>query len=83
MKVKFLKLINNERKDTKIVSRKACDSIAIDICVYVDKGNCTGFNTYDRCNKDIGKSCSDGARDVCEDYKDYDACNGMFVTDLE
>ena len=49
MKVKFIKLINNERKDPKIASKKACKLGAIDVCFNWDAAECVGFNVLDKC----------------------------------
>ena len=85
MKVKFIKLINNERKDPKIASKKACDSGAIDVCFNVDSAECSGFNVLDKCyNKDVGYSCggnSDG--DLCRAYIDRDGCYGFDEEDID
>ncbi|MBO5110836.1 MAG: hypothetical protein J6D21_08995 [Clostridia bacterium] len=69
---KVIKLVNNERANSKLESQKACDSTSIDTCVYDDVGNCTNY-ALDKCTKDYG-DCSNGADDTC--YMDYDDCAG-------
>ena len=85
MKVKFIKLINNERKDPKITSKKACRLGAIDLCFNLDDAECAGVNVIDQCHhKDIGYSCgnhSDG--DYCFAYVDRDGCDGIDEKDID
>lgn len=85
MKVKFIKLINNERKDPKIASKKACKLGAIDVCFNWDAAECSGLNVLDKCyNKDIGYSCSGNSDgDLCYAYRDRDGCDGIDEEDID
>ena len=74
---KIIKLINNERANPRITSRKASDfcpdPTAIDICTIADYAHCTLY-AYDKCGIDYA-SCSQGAIDVCTGT-DYFGCSG-------
>ena len=71
MSKKVIKLINNERKNCKISSQKACDIGSNDVCTYIDAAECTVYAT-DVCDKDY-VSCYNGA--------DYTACSGAGAED--
>lgn len=71
MKIKkMIKLINNERKSTKLVSSKACSST--DLCPRLDFAMCT-VNSYDHCIKADYAGCTNNSYDYCG--WDYDACH--------
>ncbi len=75
MKVKrLIKLINDERKDGRLVSAKAqnCTGHSTDTCnLYVDNATCT-INSYDVCGKDYA-GCYNYSYDYCA-YIDNTAC---------
>ena len=82
MKKKLVKLINNERVNSKLVSEKACSTDASDYCVYIDMADCT-TDALDHCYKDYA-ACHEGADDVCTYNYDYsDNCIGVGVEDTE
>ena len=61
--VKFLKLVNDERKLTRIASAKSCTVPANDLCVLQDDATCTG--SYDYCIIDkVG--CPITEVDICD-----------------
>ena len=70
MSKKVIKLINNERRNCKISSKKACDVRTDDVCTYIDAAECTIYAT-DICDKDYGV-CSVMATDNCG--IDYEGC---------
>lgn len=77
MKVKkMIKLINNERTNSKIVSSKACDETSTDICHRdgYDFAQCSVYS-YDECYKDYS-ACYNHAADVCEFIDNNAPCNG-------
>lgn len=78
---KFIKLINNERTNSRIISQKAyvsCSDGARD--VYGDySGNRAACSTYayDKCHQNDLAACIEGAHDYCETYQyDTEACYG-------
>lgn len=81
MNKKIIKLINNERINTKISSMKAayCDNGAIDECTFVDNAQCSNF-AYDDCGKDYS-ACYDGADDVCTNVDSDAPCHGAGAED--
>ena len=86
MSKKLIKLINNERSNAKVLSKKAydhayCDSTSSDTCVYIDNAACSVYAT-DECNKDYA-ACMEGAWDVCENYRDTDLCIGAGTMDAD
>ena len=81
MRVKVLKLINNERINKKLVSAKACgDETAVDYCGNTEKdyADCSVY-AYDECMKDYA-GCTEGVTDIC--YLDYAACFGAGEEDV-
>ena len=70
---KILKLVNNERVNFKLVSRKACDSTSTDICPHIDYAACSSY-AYDECSKEDYAGCYQGADDICT--YDAEACGG-------
>ena len=58
--MKYLKLINNERKKLVGRSEKGC---GIDMCMVLDKETCFGMSN-DICKYDL-TSCSNGVNDIC------------------
>ena len=76
---KIIKLVNNERTNSKLTSLKACgaDATSIDTCVSLDNADCTNY-ALDRCTKDYA-GCYNGADDTC--YQDTDACGGPGAED--
>ena len=88
MSKKLIKLINNERMNLSIKSKKAVDDNAlckpdsVDICTYIDNAACSTYAT-DECSKDYA-ACMEGAWDICSAvYRDTDLCIGAGVTDIE
>lgn len=88
MNKKIIKLINNERMNLSIKSKKALDDAArckddsVDICAYIDNAACSTYAT-DKCNKDYA-GCMEGAWDICTAvYRDTDLCIGAGVSDIE
>ena len=77
-----LKLINNERINVHVASKKAvtgCDSTSEDICTNLDYAHC-GIYAYDKCTvKDLA-ACQEGAEDRCS--IDRDACIGAGSNDF-
>ena len=70
---KVIKLVNNERRNSKLASQKACVATATDECVYVDNATCSS-HALDDCVKDYA-GCYEYAKDVC--YTDTTACGGF------
>ena len=76
---KIIKLINNERINTRLLSKKAvednayCKADSIDICSIIDSAACYAY-ANDQCNKDHA-ACSDESWDVCN--FDCAACTTM------
>ena len=75
-----LKLINDEKKTTRILSAKMCVTDngtclngATDICIAIDIKNCRGNATTDYCKYIDAAACSYGSLDYCD--SDYQACN--------
>ena len=71
-----LKLINNEKKNSRVLSTQACtiDNAvcaggATDICQSLDYAGCYGNSTYDYCKYVDTSSCAPGKIDYC--YYDY------------
>ncbi len=65
MKSRILKLINNERTNVRIASKKgdSCLRGAVDICIEEDHADCSLY-AYDSCIKDHA-ACQEGADDIC------------------
>ena len=61
---KILKLVNNERVNSKLVSQKACDATSKDVCPYVDNAECTTYS-YDKCTKEDYAACYNYSDDTC------------------
>ena len=75
-----IKLINNERLNSKIISTKACATDSHDVCTSgLDLYKCMSY-AYDHCNKDYA-SCSFNAYDLCQS-KDMTACSGAGESDI-
>ena len=76
-----LKLINNERINVHVASKKAvtgCDGTSVDICKGLDYAHCRTY-AYDKCTvKDLA-ACQEGAEDTCS--IDRDACIGAGSND--
>lgn len=72
MKKRVIKLINNERKNSKLTSGKACDSTSVDVCSMIDASECVLY-AYDSCTKDYSP-CGKGAHDICG--YDITSCSG-------
>lgn len=80
---KFIKLINNERFDLKVISKKAnadCEPMATDICWNEDLAGCA-THAYDKCKNYDLAACILGADDYCEGYYDTKACVGAGAID--
>ena len=76
MKKRIIKLINNERKNSKLASSKACDSTSTDICHTLDSGHCS-IHSFDECDKDYsGGGCTSYGYDYCN--KDHAGCTGGY-----
>ena len=79
---KLIKLINNERANITLLSKKAyydkCAADAFDLCGTIDNAVCTLY-AYDYCIKEDYAACSKGADDTC--YIDYDSCHGPGAED--
>ena len=77
---KFIKLVNNERINSKIQSQKAtayCSVGAEDHCGEFDQAACTAY-ALDKCAKYDLAACVEGAHDYCETYNyDTKACFGV------
>lgn len=77
---KTIRLINDERRNTSILSQKAvhdyasCSDGANDVCYYIDNAGCSTY-ANDVCNKDYA-ACIEGAQDICTNYRDIDLCIG-------
>ena len=72
MKIKFIKLINNERVMRALTASKACDSTSTDICYPgYDFADCT-VESYDKCYKDYA-ACYDNSKDICA-QRDHTVC---------
>ena len=77
-----LKLINNERINVRVASKKAvftCDSTSEDICWHIDNAHC-GTYAYDKCTVEDYAACQEGAEDRCS--VDRDACIGAGGNDF-
>jgi len=79
---KILKLVNNERKNKKVMPLKAvyCDATSIDFCEIEDFAGCAIY-AYDSCNKDHA-ACIEGAQDHCYEYADVLGCRGAGEIDF-
>ena len=81
---RFIKLINNERINSRIQSKKAdatCSVGADDYCGQYDQAACTAY-ALDKCARYDLAACVEGAHDYCESYTyDTEACVGPGVTD--
>ena len=77
---KILKLVNNERKDSKLVSHKSCDATSVDSCpISYDYADCMSY-AYDMCIKADYAGCYNYSDDVCtEDL--YSCGNSMEDTE--
>lgn len=73
MKIKFIKLINNERINKTVISSKACDYVDMCITLANDHAACSG-HSYDECRDADYAACFGEGYDVC--HKDYAACSG-------
>ena len=73
---KFINLINNERTNTRVLSKKAvednafCKADSVDVCSLIDNAACYAI-ANDQCNKDYA-ACSGEAWDLCG--IDYAGC---------
>ena len=88
MSKKLIQLINNERLNLTVKSKKAtedyayCKADSNDVCVYIDNAACSTY-ANDECNKDYA-GCMEGAWDICTAvYRDTDLCIGAGVSDIE
>ena len=93
MSKKVIKLINNERENSKLALEKACDTTSIDSCLYEDHDECVK-HSEDTCRKDYAgcrtyaidvcitdyASCAEGATDHCASF-DTDLCIGPGTED--
>ena len=83
MKKTIIKLINNERVSTKILSAKAetkCASDSYDYCnAGYDFAICSSY-AYDQCGKDYS-ACFNGADDICTNVDDDAPCKGAGAED--
>lgn len=71
--MRLLKLINDERRLTSILSQKGCaGGPDLDYCSKVDQTHCT-YTAYDSCNYDYS-SCNTGGYDLCH-IADYGYCS--------
>ena len=76
---KVIKLVNNERTNSKLASQKACGAGSVDSCpVSYDYADCTTY-AYDVCTKEDHAGCYNGADDVCT--IDNYACSGAGAED--
>ena len=66
MKRHAIKLVNNERKQVRVVSKKGCTGGATDFCSVstYDSADC-GTYAYDYCSKQDYAACQQGADDTC------------------
>lgn len=82
MSKKVIKLINNERLNTKVVAAKSCDSTSVDICSgnTYDKAQCSVY-AYDDCGKDYA-ACYEGANDICANIDNNAPCHGAGAHDI-
>jgi len=80
---KILKLVNNERKNKKVMSIKAvgCDATSVDFCEIEDFAGCVIY-AFDTCNKDYA-GCMEGADDYCNVNYDLHACVGPLQMDVK
>lgn len=84
MKKHILTLINNERTNIHITSKKGysnCTAGAYDWCptVSTDLAFCSGVDSYDKCTKLDYAACQQGADDTCS--IDRTACVGPCAED--
>ena len=77
----IIKLINNERKNLRVVSSKACYVASYDICQKEDFVQC-GSTSTDICIKDYA-ACTLGATDYCGGTYDYYSCHGASMSDFQ
>lgn len=73
---RIIKLINSERSNIRITSKKAehCDETSYDVCSNgVDISGCISYS-YDRCGKDY-TSCRGKAYDYCISVDDDRPCS--------
>lgn len=84
MKIKFIKLINNERKNPQIASKQAqiryCDMTSVDECRYIDMYHCQ-IASVDLCNKDFSP-CIQETVDICTGWRDNSFCSGESAEDI-
>ena len=81
--IKFIRLINNERQNLKILPNKAlvsCDSTSIDTGGGENHAGCAIY-AYDKCSTYDLAACIQGAHDYCEGTYDTKACIGPGVVD--
>ena len=71
MTKKIIKLINNEKTETKIKSTKAYSAGSIDVCTEIDLAACYNL-AYDKCEKDYA-ACINEAYDYCTE-SDHAGC---------
>ena len=72
-----LKLINNERINVRVASKKAasgCDGTSVDVCPGSNDYAHCGTYAYDKCTSQDYAACQEGAEDRCS--IDRDACIG-------
>lgn len=70
MKTRILKLINDERMNVRVASKKAygnCPANSVDICPsqYADLAFCSTY-AYDKCTQKDYAACQQGADDICK-----------------
>lgn len=81
---RIIKLINNERTNAKLLSKKACTANINDYCVITnhDRYHCDQYST-DICNKDQA-ACTNGAIDNCLSFFfDTTKCDGKGAEDYK
>ena len=65
MKIKYIKLINNERLNKKIGSSKACTyDDSEQNCMQIDNAECT-VHSNDTCSKEDHAGCTNQSNDYC------------------
>ena len=81
MAKRTIKLINNERQNTKITSAKGavCYAGGKDVCTWIDNDACYNY-ALDNCGKDY-TSCYNGADDVCTNVDNDTPCYGAGAED--
>ena len=71
---KIVKLINDERLNSKAISGKGCDESSTDHCYSFDDGDCTN-HSIDICAIKDWESCDFYSQDVCLKASDINPCN--------